>query len=485
MKIIREGRQRVVDPPADLKDLLAKRLTFFNPVYRKLRDVGATQWTLDQTPKKLHFAAETENGIVVPRGHRIFGYKGPVPVIDKSVAIKATFPATKLPLRPLQREIAEEFEQVYRDHPIRSYLLQIPTAEGKTILGLQLARMLGHRTLVLTHSDLIKRGWFKDIPLFLDMPVSDVGMIQGNNFSIGDELTVGMVQTIERREEYWDELYDNFGLIILDEPDQYLNRKKIFEFLYDAPAKHMIGLTATPYIKDGQFYMTMMFGATPMITRKIGSSEGKNAAMSVTSVNVFTTAFTYDFEDGVISWTKMLPTLTCDEARNELIVEKVVADLERGETVLVNTKTLNHLNILTDMLEARGVDGIIHVTGETNSQKQKTHMSLELIQNRHCRCVIASTAIKAGVNIPQLSSIHFAVPYANQRDIEQLIGRVRRQAQNKSSCIVNYYLDLNVQYLLTIYKRYAKPVFDVHCPVGETRKESEYRKRVKRISNIP
>jgi hypothetical protein len=82
-----------------------------------------------------------------------------------------------------------------------------------------------------------------------------------------------------------------------------------------------------------------------------------------------------------------------------------------------------------------------------------------MILDGDVRCLVATIpAIKLGANLNPLSSLHLAMPIDSD-GLEQLIGRVRRRAEKKSSCGLVYYFDTRVPYLKRFFYNKATPVF--------------------------
>lgn len=456
-------------------------LTFTNPKYTAAIRGGVSEWGLRQIPQKVVLVDKIGNSLLVPRGYDYEKRFTPSVKTDSMTWSEAVFPPPILDLRDDQRGIANEFADHVSslDDYTNRYLLDIPTAVGKTILGLHTARQFANKTLVIVPTTIICKGWFADAKKYLGLKTSDIGLIQGTNHSIGDQLTIAMAHTLERRKDDWVDLYSEFGTVIVDEPDQLVTRAGTFDFLRYCPASYMVGLTATTKIAGGrQFYLDSLFGQ-PCVKRGVDEVQG---AMTISEIKVIRTTYHYRFKSGTVDWNELAPDMTCDEARNDLIIENVLDDLSKGETVLVNTKYLNHAHILKEILNERGVEDIVMITGSTNANKQKTHAALTAIDKGDCRCVIASTAIKVGANIPKLQNLHFACPYANERDIEQLIGRIRRKTEGKQTCNVRYYLDSAMPYMFNLYTKYAVPVFERHAGVSKrdtNKKQNDY--KVKRL----
>ena len=65
------------------------------------------------------------------------------------------------PLRRYQRAALDAFERVRGDGGTRAYLV-LPPGAGKTVTGLEAARRLGQRTLVLTPNVAVQQQWLAE-----------------------------------------------------------------------------------------------------------------------------------------------------------------------------------------------------------------------------------------------------------------------------------------------------------------------------------
>jgi hypothetical protein len=112
------------------------------------------------------------------------------------------------------------------------------------------------------------------------------------------------------------------------------------------------------------------------------------------------------------------------------------------------------------MLREARVDDVNLLTGETNTNRVYTEKLVEQVCDRKVRCVVATAqAVMLGANLNPMDRLHLAMPLRKKRNLEQLIGRIRRKAQDKDDCQLTYYVDRNVRYLFNTFKDKAIPVF--------------------------
>lgn len=350
-------------------------------------------------------------------------------------------PAPLLTPTPEQQALLDQFEdtRVNGLRPFGNYLLLASTAVGKTVLGLLLAQRLRRKTLVLCPTDLILRGWFADAEKCFGVKRNQLGLVKRDKFQLRD-LTFASPQTLHRRREHWPKLNEEFGTIIVDEAHM-LTAPTMYEFVEQCRAEYLIGLTATESVDNGRLNVPLRALLGPACAELHSSGVGSNS-MQVTSCNIVRTAFEYEGVADSIDWHELMNQYVTDEARNELIVDSIRADWLNGRCVLVTTRSLEHVNLLCDMLEEAGVANVNRLTGDTNGDRFYTEQLLKQVAAGKITCVVATiSAIKVGANVPRLDSLHMATPMAKQHNIEQLIGRIRRVAAGKDRADVTYYLD--------------------------------------------
>ena len=457
---------RILNCPDPLREELLKLLTYKNPAYDTV--ARFSPWGPPKTiPRFLEFALEVGDDLLVPRGGA-FNRLPPAALAQwkrlrwqqVQVSSPASFPPPLLTPNSEQRLLLASFQESVEDRtrPFGNYLFVAPTSGGKTIMQALAAGRSGQRTLVLCLTNLIKKAWLDDLYALYGLSQKDIGLIQQNTWRIGDQFTLASVSTIGRRRERWSELFSKFGTVILDEADTCTS-PTIFEFVRGCPARFLIGATATDRFDDGDnLWLNALMGSA---VRRIVSKQADTASSyALRGVDVIPTAFSYEYDPADLDWNDLSEKLTVDEERNQIIAHHALRQWKAGRSLLVVTKRVAHAHLLVDILKEAGIEDANLLTGETNSDRRYTEMLVKGVVNRSIRCVVATAqAIKRGANLNALDRLHLAMPMASERDLEQLIGRVRRRGVGKVDCRMTYYLDTQVSYLHSLYKKRAVAVF--------------------------
>lgn len=126
------------------------------------------------------------------------------------------------------------------------FIARAPTGKGKTVMSLEVARRLGRSTLVLVDQERLLNQWVDRIGEHLGF--HDVGIIRQSCCEHDKPFVVGMIQTLYNR-EYPSEVYDAFGLVIVDEVHT-AGAPQYSRVLSQFSATNRFGISATPNRKD-------------------------------------------------------------------------------------------------------------------------------------------------------------------------------------------------------------------------------------------
>ncbi len=168
-------------------------------------------------------------------------------------------------------------------------------------------------TLIVVHTEGLMDQWVDSIEKILGVEAADVGRICEGEFRIGDQITVGMVQTVQKRAQ---EISPYIGQLVMDECHdapimQYVKTVEQFDCQY------LLGLNDTPYRRDGleqvlQWYIGPITGQVD--EQDIMNSGNLNPGKAV----LIPTGFTPD-TDPSKNYGNALNEMTLDLNRNQFI----------------------------------------------------------------------------------------------------------------------------------------------------------------------
>lgn len=451
----------------ELRDFILNEYTHANPVYQRLRQFSP--WSVESgvIPRHICFAHLIEGRLHVPRGFDPNDLPSSLRKewdarkwVNGQVSVPAEFPKSSVTPSPEQRALQSAFRRSVKDNtrPAGSYLLVAPTGQGKTLAQCLAAQLTGQKTLVLCLTNQIRESWYGDFKKAFDLSRSDVGLLQAGTWRKGDAFTLCSVRTLGRRRHLWDELYAEFGCVVVDEAHT-ISDQTLFDFLQNCPAKFIIGMTATERKKTARNYVRAIFGKP--VKKLLSTQQATKSSLPLSSVREVRTNFRYAYQPQNLDFNDLLDAMKQDEERNALIVSEVKKDYDVGHSVLVTTRRVEHACLLVDMLREAGMEDANLLTGETNANRKYTESLIRTVFSRQVRCVVAvSAAIKLGANLNPLDRLHVAMPVGDKDDLEQLVGRIRRRSDDniKKDAAMVYYRDTKVGYLNNVYARVVVPM---------------------------
>ena len=426
---------------------LMRHFRITNPQYLQVKRFSPTGGKYSPVPPFLYAGIEDGETLMLPRSVVLPEELLPeemldVEVADKRVKAPVKFPSTiNITLNKMQTAMQQRFEKVCREEVPPGFLCRVDMSFGKTIGMLNLARVAGQKTLVLTHRKIIFDVWRKDIDKMFGRSI-DVGLVNATSKSIGKHITIGMLQTIQNRNALWlEQFLKLFGTVILDEahicPMPYVNG-----VIGQCPALYRIGGTATIERKEivrKQLYW--VFGEPAFKFSDAAQVSGNQ--ISIDEARIVRTQFLYEPEDeGVFDAHEMTQKLIKNKKRNRQIVEEVVKDLNSGHRVLLATSRVAHTVWLARRLRKAGFSPIVLTGGRTQGAKQANEDIEQLKAGKRNLLIATEQLIREGANIEPLDRLHVAVPITSQKNFTQLCGRICRTAPGKVDAKVTIYFDL-------------------------------------------
>jgi len=292
-------------------------------------------------------------------------------------------------------------------------ILSLPTGYGKTTVGLFVACKLGHKTLVLTHKEFLMDQWIERIRHFI--PEARIGRIQQSTCDVSNkDIVVGMMQSICSK-DYGPEAFRGFGTLLIDEA-HHVSAPVFLKCMYRSNCPYVVGLSATPYRKDGLSYVIEWF-LGPIFFR----IERENQA------HVGIKVLSYDCPEyglppptmartGNINMAEVITRVSEDRTRNDILIQHVLELVREGRKVMVLSERRNHCMVLYEKLRP-------HAGLYIGGMKQG-----DLKESEACQVIVATySQANEGLDIPTLDTMVFATP---KSDVIQAVGRILREGSN-------------------------------------------------------
>ena len=455
------GRKQIYGLSDSQLNDVKSSLTFLNPQWVQIQKYS--RWGNTRVNKFVHYYTlgyYPEPYIAVPMGYVLpFGETETI-ISDDRLSLDVDYPDFELELREIQEKATNEFEHLGT--------LVLPTGCGKSICGLYLAGKLKQRALIVVNKDDLVDGWIQDAKLcYKDL---DIGLVKGQAFKIGKHITLTTIQTLSRLgEKKLYDLYSNISMLIADEVHHA--GAKSYEVLNTFRAKYRLGLTATKMRNDGLVDVVdhicgkTVFDGTSFVTDVIIPPENihiirKNSNVfwkpeksyydTMTKATVHNIIFDdIEYIEGTVEWRNLMERLEAEgkvkayslrlhkayeliannETFNALVCRDIIENYNKGKSCVVFCKTVEQLNNLYELLKGR-CPKIQKFYGNMKDTKAEVKRRAE---SKEVLITLATISIACeGTNVKAWECGFLVSSVANEKDLIQILGRLRRTTEGKT-----------------------------------------------------
>jgi superfamily II DNA or RNA helicase len=295
--------------------------------------------------------------------------------------------------------------------------------------------------------------WRERLMTFLEMPPGTVGVIGGGRLKPTGKIDIAVIQSLNQKGKVAD-LVANYGQVIVDEC-HHLSAFSFEAVMKQVKARYVVGLTATPVRRDGH---------QPIITMQCGPIRYRTDPKGATSIRPLDRLVVPRLTDFAISETSIesgiqaiYSALAADANRNKLILDDVLAAVEKGRSPLVLTERTEHRDTLASML-AGSVANVFVMSGGMGAKKRRAIAeALACLAGDAPRVIIATgRCVGEGFDDARLDTLFLAVPVAWKGTLQQYAGRLHREHSGKEDVLIYDYVDDQVPVLARMHlKRLA------------------------------
>ena len=259
---------------------------------------------------------------------------------------------------------------------------------------------------------------------------------------------MAMIQSLKAIEDL-ESFFGDYGLIVIDEC-HHLPAVSFEAAVRRAPVRHFLGLTATPYRRDGlQEIVTMQCGP---IRHRIESQQNPAGEVSL-EFTVRETALTVS-DAPEVPIHEVFRLLVEDQQRIALVCDDVLAALAEGRRCLVLSQWKQHCHALAERLQSNGVSPYML---EGGLGKRACAALLDQIENTPASdpLVLVATGqyLGEGFDCPQLDTLFLTFPISFKGRLVQYTGRLMRAHEGKTNVRVYDYVDFRVPVLRAMHAR--------------------------------
>lgn len=345
-------------------------------------------------------------------------------------------------------------------------ILVMPCGSGKTQSGLEVIARLGGRALWLTHTqDLLNQSKNRAESVLGNV---GCGTITEGKVNIGEGITFATVQTMakidmEQYRDFWD-------IVIVDECQHCAGSPtkvtQFYKVMSNLCARYKIGLTATPKRADG--LEMAMFALLGDVLHEVSREEVAHTTCPIKVTQIYTNWYPADdvmLYDGTIDYSKVIDSMTHDEARFNLVLDTIV-NLPKDAPVIVLANRVEYLQRLSKKYDELrgGFEPSICLSGLGTSKNAKRLRKNALIGlgEGDIDCLFATYQLaKEGLDVPNLRYVVLATPEKDETTVIQSAGRVGRRADGKECGEVIDFVDS-----FGIYRGWAKKREGYYWKIG-------------------
>lgn len=429
MRIILSHAIRLPAPPPDLASDLKQKLTMINPTWSDNERHG--RWNKG-VPKQLTFYHEKGDDLVIPRGYMrplitlLKHYGMDIDIDDK----RRRLPETDFTFHGTLKS----FQEKAVSHVLTKHfsVLTAPTGAGKTVMMLDIIAKRRQPTLIIVHTRDLALQWIDRIEEFLGIEGKNIGFIGSGKFSMGEQITVAMVQSLYKRVT---DVAPHVGNLVVDECHRTPSRT-FHEAVSAFDSYFMTGLSATPFRRDR--LSQLIFWHLGDQAHEVEKQELVDHGHILEAEVIFrATSFT-SRTDPTNHYIQLMGELVENQERNELIAADIAEESRRVKGVcLVLSDRKNHCRAIQYLLKSlHGLDSAL-LTGDVKHDERKT--ILESLNNHDIDILIAtSQLVGEGFDSKNLSSLFLIYPIRFSGRLLQYLGRILRPGLDKKARVFDY-----------------------------------------------
>lgn len=322
-------------------------------------------------------------------------------------------------MRPEQMDVVDAFVDSVSRHDSTGGggIINLGCGGGKTVIGLQIASLIGKKTMIIAHKDFLIEQWRERIMQFI--PSAKIGIIKAKIIDVHDkDIVLASLQSLSMK-AYPASVFDGIGLLIIDEV-----HRSATEVFSQALIKNTfyctLGLSATIQRKDGMQKIFQWYLGDVVYKKK-----KKKDNVKIDNIEFWDSDPNYFREEtmvnGKLNISRMVNNICAHVPRTKAIVERIVNYLDESiaqgkkrRKVLVLSDRKAHLSSISGLLPSHLSSGF-YIGGMKPDDLHKSERK---------DVILATYAFASeGFDVKDLDTLVLASP---KSDIEQSVGRVLR-----------------------------------------------------------
>jgi superfamily II DNA or RNA helicase len=439
------------DHPSGLVSAFKRTAIFANPMFFERQRLRFSTYN---TPRYIFCGENQGSDLWLPRG-----------CLDDCLAWMAEAgaevdlvdernPGKRLPCR-FQGELDSIQKQALKALvPHDAGVLVAPPGMGKTMIGCALIARRKVNTLILVHRAPLVEQWRARLAEFLGIKPKEIGVLGGQRRNLGGKVDLAMIQSLAKLKAD-DLLFSSYGQVIADE----CHHIPAFSFetvLKRFTSRYVVGLTATPFRRDGQ--QKILFMQCGPLRHEVPPQANGDLPRVVHFRE--TSFYMADASGPQPPLHEVWEALTGNAARNEMIAKDAAAALAANRFPLILSERRDHLLALKRRMEALAPHAkAFMLVGQTSKREQKKireEIDALVAEGGHPYLLATGSFIGEGFDLPALDTLFLAMPVAFKGKLIQYAGRLHRTYPGKQQVEIYDYVDTKLALTMSMLRKRQK-----------------------------
>jgi superfamily II DNA or RNA helicase len=259
-----------------------------------------------------------------------------------------------------------------------------------------------------------------------------------------------MLQSMFKNKHVSD-LVAEYGQVIVDEV-HHLPAFTFEQVLRQAKARFILGLTATPYRRDGHQPIILMQCGPVRFEIKQNDSNSQTALHHALICR--NTNFGLPQIENEPRIQDIYSALMADDIRNMLILDDILKSLVESRSPILLTERREHLEYFSSRLTKSVKNTIVLQGGMGIKQRRVIAEQLAAIPDNEKRILLATGRyIGEGFDDARLDTLFLALPVSWKGTLVQYAGRLHRTYTGKTNVKIYDYVDRNIPVLAKMFQK--------------------------------